>query len=318
MSKPSGAKRSTQHHRIWLWCIQHVRALKTACWESRITSWASVSTCLVIGFAMALPLGLSCLLKNISTVNSNWHHQPTISLYLSTDTHLPSPPTELITQIKAMPNIASIQYISPEQGLNEFQQQAQHINWLNTLSKNPLPGVIMVTPTPGHHSIAALKTLEQQLQLLPDVDLVQLDTRWVTRLEQILWLGERFTWALALLFGFGVVLTVANTIRLTTQYHQEEVTVLNLIGASPAFIRRPLLYRGAIYGGVGSLIAIFLVFLLLHWLQAPIHQLAASYDYHFALRGFALPIIMIILLFGTTLGTLGAGLAFARHLQAAK
>ena len=55
-----------------------------------------------------------------------------------------------------------------------------------------------------------------------------------------------------LLFAFGVLLIVGNTIGLITQKYRDEIFVSQLLGATDKFIRRPFLYSGMIYGLLGG------------------------------------------------------------------
>lgn len=300
---------------ILSWIMHNVRAARAAWAETFSTPVASLVTALVIGIAMALPLGLSVLLQNSSAASDNIKSQPTLSIYLSKAGNADAARQSLIERLRAMPVIASVKYISPEQGLTEFQAQTKSAEWIKTLNNNPLPGVLIVTPNVPAQDIAALQSLQNRIGSYAGVDLVQLDARWLERFGHILTIGQRLSLALAILFGMAVILTTANTIRLTTQHHQQEMQVLRLIGASRAFIRRPLLYRGAIYGLFGSVIALLLVFLLTIWLQSPISALAKSYQHIFRLQAFSAVVALQVLIAGCALGVLGAGLALTRHLR---
>src|SRR3546814_4071577 len=86
------------------------------------------------------------------------------------------------------------------------------------------------------------------LEQLPEAELVQHDTQWRERLDGWLRFGGRVAWVLAFLLGLGALLVVGNTVRLDIQSRREEISVLQLLGATDGFIRRPFLYLGAWYG----------------------------------------------------------------------
>ena len=69
----------------------------------------------------------------------------------------------------------------------------------------------------------------------------------------------RLAWVLAALLGLGALLVVGNTVRLDIQSRREEIGVLQLLGASDGFIRRPFLYLGACYGLVAGALALALL-----------------------------------------------------------
>ena len=56
-----------------------------------------------------------------------------------------------------------------------------------------------------------------------------------------------------------VILIIGNTLRLAMDRRREEIDVLNLIGASKAYIARPHLYTGMWYGMAGACLTILCV-----------------------------------------------------------
>src|SRR3546814_9897590 len=114
------------------------------------------------------------------------------------------------------------------------------------------------------------------LEQLPEAELVQHDTQWRERLDGWLRFGGRVAWVLAFLLGLGALLVVGNTVRLDIQSRREEISVLQLLGATDGFIRRPFLYLGAWYGIGAGAIALGLLATAGHALREPLAQLAAS------------------------------------------
>src|SRR3546814_16344349 len=77
------------------------------------------------------------------------------------------------------------------------------------------------------------------------------------------------------LLGLGALLVVGNTVRLDIKSRREEISVLQLLGATDGFIRRPFLYLGAWYGIGDGAIALGLLSTAGHALRDPLAQLAA-------------------------------------------
>ena len=94
---------------------------------------------------------------------------------------------------------------------------------------------------------------------LPEADLVQHDALWRQRLDSWLRFGGRLALVLAALLGLGALLVVGNTVRLDIQSRREEIGVLQLLGATDGFIRRPFLYLGAWYGLAAGALALALL-----------------------------------------------------------
>ena len=79
-----------------------------------------------------------------------------------------------------------------------------------------------------------LSNLKSSLAARPEVDLVQLDTKWLTRLAAILEFAGRALWIATVLLVGAVVVIVGNTIRLDIQNRRQEIEVSKLL-QSPVF-----------------------------------------------------------------------------------
>ncbi|MCH9769799.1 MAG: permease-like cell division protein FtsX [Gammaproteobacteria bacterium] len=297
----------------WLRC--HGRACLYAMHEMVHAPFATLMTLAVIGIAMALPSSLYVFLKNVQNLEPVLKGRPTISLYLNANTN-PLRQRMLISQLKNNPAVQRVRYISPQEGLDQFKKITHFEAALSALNHNPLPGVIIVTPSEKIITPVALVSLAKQLSTLNTVSSTQVDMAWVKRLYYILTLSRRITYAIAFLFGCGVILIVGNTIRLSMQKHREEISILKLIGAKPAFIRRPLLYRGLFYGVLGGYIAWILISLIVWWLKTPADLLAKTYGNRFFIQNLnALTSLSIIGICGL-LGFIGSWLVLRQHLNA--
>jgi cell division transport system permease protein len=127
--------------------------------------------------------------------------------------------------------------------------------------------------------------------------------------------GQRLVWVLAALFGLGALLVVGNTVRLDIQSRREEIGVLQLLGASDGFIRRPFVYLGAWYGLAAGALALGLLTLAALALRAPLASLARSYGSPFALVGLDPVGATAVVVAATAIGWLGAWLVTGHFLR---
>lgn len=295
------------------WFTCHLRALMFGLGELLRKPFSSFMTILVIAIALALPIGLFSLLQNAETVSKNFDGTPTLSLYLKQD--LAEPQLVILkNELNKFNSIDKIQYISADAGLKEFETEAQIGNISQLLQQNPLPAVIIITPTLAAQTPEQMQALADQLKNLPEVTNIQFDVNWVKRLYYIIQSAERLALLLGVLFGIGVILIIGNTIRLATQSHRDEINILKLIGATSAFIRRPLLYRGFLYGFIGGLFSLILISLMFWWLKEPLFMLAESYQLDIQLSGLTLIQMIIILLIASLFGLAGSWIAVQKHL----
>ncbi|MGE7994233.1 permease-like cell division protein FtsX [Pseudomonas sp. NPDC089554] len=272
----------------------------------------SFFTCLVMAVALSMPMGLSLLLQNVEKLGGSWQRAAQISLYLKLDAGSRDGEA-LRDEIKGMPGVAEAQYVSREEALQEFQQQSGLGEALRELPDNPLPGVVVVTPTEVDKP--ALEALRQRLSELPRVEAAQLDLVWVERLAAILKLGDRFVFGLAVMLISALLLVIGNTIRLHIENRRVEIEVIKLVGGTDSYVRRPFLYMGALYGLGAGVLAWGILAFGLNWLNDAVVGLSGLYGSDFALAGVPGSDGLSLLIGAVLLGYIGAWIAVARHLN---
>ena len=157
--------------------------------------------------------------------------------------------------------------------------------------------------------------LAEVLKQWPEADVVQHDGQWRQRLNAWLSLGERMLKILSILFGLGVLLVVGNTVRLDIGTRREEIAVMQQLGATDGFIRRPFLYLGFWYGLAAGALALGLSLAAGLALDERLRPLLASYDSRFELQGPDFMMVLALLASSAILGWLGAWLASGHHLR---
>ena len=189
---------------------------------------------------------------------------------------------------------------------------------LKVLRSNPLPTVLIVSlraaALPDRGSPALVGELEHDAQ----VDLVQYDALWRQRLDAILAFVARAAAVIAALLALAALLVVGNTVRLDIQGRAEEIGVVQLLGASNAFVRRPFLYTGLCYGAMSGVLALLLIGAVQLLLAVPLQRLATSYDHRFSVHGLSVLQMLGLVGISALLGWAGAWLATSRHLALAR
>ncbi len=292
----------------------HHREMWRESWARFFASpMSSGMTALVIAIALALPAALQLGLTNFQKAVAGWDGQPQISVFLHKRAR-ENAVQSFADDLRGDPLVAGVTYISPEQALAEFQQSSGLGDALLGMDSNPLPAVLLVRPRGS--DTASLETLATRLRDSAMTDSVVLDMAWVQRLAQLTELGQRMSMGLALLLALGVLLVVVNSIRLHIESRRDEILVVKLVGATDAFVRRPFLYTGLVYGLVGGLIAWLLVSGGVWLLAGPISGLANLYGSGFRLDGPGFTYLIGLAGGAALLGLTGAWLAVARHISA--
>jgi len=295
------------------WREQHLYSFFSSLGRLAARPWATLLTLLVMALALALPLLLYLALGNASQLHGDMRDAGAISVFLKP--HLDDGAVNALTRrVRARPDVASVVVRTPQQGLEEFRNQSGFSDALNVLRDNPLPAVLLVTPRADS---ARAADLASELGRESDVDLVQYDAAWRQRLEAILGAATRVAQVLAALLALAVLLVIGNTVRLDILGRAEEIEVMQLLGASAGFVRRPFLYAGFWYGLFSAALALLVVALVEWTLAAPLQTLVASYDHRFSVRGLGVVAALGTLGAGAVLGWCGAWLATWRHLARA-
>ena len=276
---------------------------------------ATLLTVLVIGIALALPACLHLLISNAQTATGSWNRAVDLTVFLKRPTSAEEA-SRTAGRIRQRRDVGNVDLITSDDALKEFRRGSGFGAAIDALNENPLPHTLVVTPSADFSSAANLDSLAADLRAMPSVEVVQLDTAWVNRLNAILDTVRSGLAVAAALLALGVMVIVGNTIRLDIQNRRAEIEVTKLVGGSDAFVRRPFLYNGIWYGLGGGITAWIITFAVIGILREPIGRLAGLYGSAFQLGGLDPKATLILLGGGIVLGWLGSYLAATRHLRA--
>ena len=268
---------------------------------------------LLIGIALALPAGLYLLRVNLDSVTADWEGRPGLSVYFA-DGASDAVIDTLAQSLAEREAIAAVERISPEEALAEFQSLSGLDDALALLDDNPLPASLRARLTVDADA-ADLELAAAAARSATGVDEVVIERTWLARLAAISDVVNRLGLALALLFGLGAVLVTATSVRLAIENQLDELRVLKLVGANQAFMRRPFLYVGALYGIGGALIGAMLISAVLLTLESPLARLLGSYGEQLSLAGFDALFLAGLLSLGAVLGIAGALVATRGRLR---
>ncbi len=311
---PRGASRGLRREQLGGRLAQHRATARESLLRLLTTPLSSFFTAAVIAIALALPAALSSLVDAAERLAAGWGASATeIAVYLDPAAD-ESRAEALAHELSEHANVAEVEFIHRSGAMATFRDRSGLGDVLDTLEENPLPHTLVLRPAGDDPE--ALEALRAEAAELDDVDQARLDREWLERLQAILELGHHVVGVLAALLALGVLLIIGNTIRLAIENRREEITIIQLIGATDAFVRRPFLYTGLWFGIAGGLLAIVLVNVALWVLHTPAQELAALYDSSFHLGWMDPRDAGLVLLAGGGLGLIGAWFEVGRHLRA--
>ncbi|NJD32302.1 MAG: cell division protein FtsX [Gammaproteobacteria bacterium] len=296
------------------WLERHVQTMVGSLGRLWQQPFATMLTILVIGIALALPACLHVLVQNVRAASGGWSNALDVSVYMKQSATLEEAKS-VADRVRKRRDVSDVTLVSADEALEEFRKGSGFGEALDALKDNPLPHALIVRPAEEFRDPAHVATLTSELKTLPGVDVVQLDTEWVSRFNAILDVVRRVVFLAAGLFALGILVIVGNTIRLDIENRRDEIEVTKLVGGSDAFVRRPFLYNGVWYGLGGGAIAWLIVAIVIMVLGDPVQRIAGLYGSSFALHGLGVEGSLALVLGAILLGWFGSFIAATRELR---
>ena len=296
------------------WLERHLQTLVGSLGRLWKQPFATLLTVLVIGIALALPACLHVLVQNVRAASGGWGSALDVSVYMKQSASLEETKATA-ERVRKRRDVADVTVVPADEALKEFRRSSGFGQALDALKENPLPHALVVRPAEMFREPSHVAALTRELQELPGVDVVQLDTEWVSRFNAILDVVRRVILLAAGLFALGILVIVGNTIRLDIENRRDEIEVTKLVGGSDAFVRRPFLYNGVWYGLGGGAVAWGIVAAAIALLGEPVRRIAGLYGSGFSLHGLGVEGSLALVLGGVILGWLGSFIAATRELR---
>jgi len=187
-----------------------------------------------------------------------------ISVFLQ-DSDTQAQTNQLLAQLKKLPNVKSVQYLSKAQALQQYEQQnagnQQLLTAINETS-NPLPATILVKPV----DLNRIQDIKNFLSK-PGIAALQSDQPSYSgdRKQAI----DKITHATDVLRKIGIVtvavfalicaLIIFNTIQMAIFNRRDEIGIQRLLGAGTSYIRGPFIVESAIYGVLSAVFSVLIV-----------------------------------------------------------
>lgn len=305
MSKPAS------YSAFSAWRAQHFSAFCSSFARLFKRPFSSLLSLSVMAIALSLPLAFAWSLLQIEQLSGSVQSSRAISVFFLPEVTI-AEVKNLAEPISKNPSVATVRIKTPEQGLKDFQQSSELANAVSMLGKNPLPVVLIVEP------VGDASALLTQLKALPKVEQVQHDVAWQQRLDAWLDFGQRLMILLAAIFAVGAVLAVANNVRLDIATREQEIAVLQQLGATRGYIRRPFLYMGGLLGLLACLLAFALILIATVFIEPSIIGLISSYGSSFHFVEFPIWVLPSLLCCSIFLGIIGAWFAVGHHIRATR
>ena len=271
--------------------------------NARLTSTISISLVLFI-------LGIVVLMGILATRLSMYVKENLGFSIVLKENVKESQVKKLQKKLDIAPYVRATQYISKEDALKELEVELGE-NPKDLLGFNPLQASIEVKLRSDYAHPDSLVWIEKGLRkgtvAIDDIvyqkDLIQLVNDNIRRISFML-LGLA---VVLMLISFALI---SNTIRLGAYSKRFIIHTMKLVGATPAFIRKPFIISNIINGIIGAFIAMAL-------LSGCVYYLLTEFDNLYTLIDISslFWVFVIVLLLGVVLTAISAWFAVNRYIR---
>jgi cell division transport system permease protein len=210
-------------------------------------------------------------------------------------------------ELRLLPEVEEVRYVSKTEALASAMQEMEEFREVFTdLEANPLPASFELRMRPGHRGPESVERVARHISAYPFVEDVRFGREW---LDKIVFLRRIAGGAAAIIGGaFAAVaaIIIATAVRIAVFARREEISIMQLVGATDGFIRRPFLLEGIFTGVLGGALAAGLTYGAFRLVNAVL------------LRIEWLPFAWVVagIAAGITFGFLSSAAAVRRHLRA--
>lgn len=270
-----------------------------------------IATLAVLTATFAVVLFMVTLTANFKRVLAVWGESVQISVYLE-DGLSETTIQALQNEFLARPEVASAEFVSKEKAADLFRDQmASYAPDLMSDSEfaTPFPASINLKlkgNSATETNVAKLEVMAAEILKREGVEDVSYGQSWVRNYASFVKVIQSAGMAIGLILLLGSLFIIGNSIRALLSGRRDEIEILELIGATADFIRKPYILEGAMLSTVAILFALTLNGAIFSWQMSVMKKSLAFARIAQEFRYFsALEAISIVFL-AASLGALGA------------
>lgn len=274
----------------------------------------TVVAVVTIAAALTVLAAFAVVVATLSDVAERMGREVEVSAYLTRGT----PPGEgfaLAEELAAWPEVAGARFSSSEAALAAFRETlGEDGTLLDGLPPDVLPASVELRIRSEAWTRETVEALAARLEARPEVEEVRFGREAIEQVNGFLSFSRIAAWVVGFALSLGTILIVSNTIRLTVYARRDEIEVMSLVGATPAFVRAPFVVEGALQGILGGALSMGLLVTLQGGLRMGIERgLGQGYPVELAFPH--LHFLAYLLVAGFLLGLLASLGAVSRFLK---
>lgn len=273
-------------------------------------------TVLTIAISLFTLGGFLLVLQNVQTILESAGNTLYVTAYVREGADERAV-TDVIRELEANNRVRSVEYVTKKVALERFRADlGSKQSLLDGLdAENPLPASLDIVLQPDELTTNAAERLVSSLRANQVFEEVVYGSEWVERAQSILRVF-RVIALLSVIFALGVIVfLIGNTIKLVIYARRDELSIMQLVGASDAFIKVPFVIAGLLQGAIGSLLGLSLLqgtFSLINGSIRDAELFGTSIpEFAFLHVGTAVGIVLL----GIAVGALGSFFALGRFMR---
>jgi cell division transport system permease protein len=212
----------------------------------RQSGWSNWLVISILAIALTIFGGVLQLTMTLKNVVTTWGSQLEISAFLKDGYD----PKRVAQEVSVIPNVQLVEIVPKETAWQEMQSTLK----VAALS-NPLPNTLHIKVT----SADKVEEVAPRVKLMPSVENVRYPMKVAQRINEVRHFLEIAGFSVTAALTAATLTVIGNTIHLVIQSRKREIEILSLMGVSPSYIKSPLIFQGAAYGLVASLLAILVL-----------------------------------------------------------
>lgn len=217
-------------------------------------------------------------------------------------------------QLEAINGIAKVQFVSKEEGFNQYVEKFGDKAYLFESYKDTLPDSYIIT----FDDLKLSKEIEAQINQLDNIKNITSSNQTISKLISVT-NGIRIVTAVILVgLVIGAIFIISNTIKLTVYARRKEISIMKYVGATNSFIRWPFIVEGIIIGILSAAISILVVGGAYKLIATKILASEAIQKMGISLVSFGdmfNMIIVVYLILGIGIGILGSSISMRKYLE---
>ena len=252
-------------------------------------------------------LGLFFLMfVNLNVLFSTWDKHVQLIVYL--EDGIPKNNKSKIERLfESRKYIESVVFISREQAWKDFQiKYSSGSNFITSLNFNPLPDSYIIKFKDEGDRLKNIKDFSANIVNHIGVESIEYGEKWISRFENFIIFLRGFIVIFGVILLSGMILIVANTIKLSIYTRKEEINLMSLLGATNRFIKSPLLLEGVLQGVSGALFSLAAVKLIHLYIVFKFQGSLESTFRGVELQFLSYPLIYSIIFAGVIIGFIGS------------